>query len=167
MVQPNWWLLFVVALIPLAIGSIWYHPKVLGRAWMQSAEISEERATSGNMIKIFAFTYLFSLFATYLLTIFSIHQSALVQLFLGDPALEDTTSAMSQTVNEFMTTYGDRHRTWSHGVIHGMELALLLGLPFIGIHSLFERRSFKYIWIHVGYWVLCFAIMGAILCTFF
>ena len=102
MAQPNWWILLVVALIPLIIGSIWYHPKVLGKAWMKSAEITEERASSGNMLKIFGLTYLFSLFATYILTIFSVHQSALAQLFLGDPALEDATSALSQSVNDFM-----------------------------------------------------------------
>lgn len=51
MEQPNWWLIPVVALLPLVIGSIWYNPKVLGKAWMQAADISEERASSGNMIK--------------------------------------------------------------------------------------------------------------------
>ncbi len=167
MTQPNWWLLLIVALIPLIIGSIWYSPKVFGKAWMSSAEISEERASSGNMFKIFALSYLFSLFATYILALFSVHQSAIIQLFLGEAALEDPSSAMSIFINDFMSTYGDRHRSATHGIIHGIELSLLLGLPFIGMHSLFERRPFKYIMIHVGFWIVCFAIMGAILCSYF
>ena len=167
MEQPNWWLLFVTALIPLAIGSIWYNPRVLGNKWMSSADISAERAQSGNMLKIFGLSYLFCLFGSYILAIFSIHQSAIVQLFMGDPALEDATSAMSHSVSDFMNNYGDRHRSFGHGIIHGIELALMLGLTFIGVQSLFERRPFSYVMIHVGFWIVCFAIMGGILCAYF
>ena len=69
MEQPNLWILPVAAIIPLALGFIWYNPKVFGNAWMKAAEISEERAKSGNMLKIFGLTYLFSLFAAYVLNI--------------------------------------------------------------------------------------------------
>ena len=165
--QPNWWLILVVALIPLVIGFIWYNPKVFGNAWMRTAEIDEERAQSGNMLKIFGLTYLFSILAAYMLAMGSVHQSGIIQLFLGDPALEDPNSAISTFVNEFMTTYGDRHRSFSHGVIHGIETAVFYGLALIGINCLFERRPFKYALIHLGYWIVCFAIMGGLLCQFF
>lgn len=167
MEQPNWWLIPVVALLPLVIGSIWYNPKVFGNAWMKAADISEERASSGNMFKIFGLTYLFCILGTYILTISVVHQSAVFQLFMGEPSLSDPNSTFSVFMNDFMTTYGDRHRTFGHGVIHGIELALLLGLTFIGVPSLFERRPFKYTMLHVGYWTLCFGIMGGILCAYF
>ncbi len=167
MEQPNWWILVICAFIPLVTGAIWYNPAVFGKAWLSNAGITIEHARAGNKLKIFGFTYLFSLFAAYMLALFSVHQSSIIQLFLGDPALLDSTSAISQFVNEALTTYGDRHRTFSHGIIHGLELGLMLGLPMIGIHSLFERRSFKYILIHVGYWMITFAIMGAIICVYF
>lgn len=86
---------------------------------------------------------------------------------MGEPSLNDPNSAFSVFINDFMTNYGDRHRTFGHGIIHGIELSLLLGLTFIGVQSLFERRPFKYTMIHVGYWVVCFGIMGGILCAYF
>ena len=167
MEQPNWWLILVVAVIPLIIGLIWYNPVVFGKTWKRTAEISEEQANSGNAIKIYLFTYLFSILAAYILTMVSVHQSAIFQLFLGEPALQDSTTAIGSIVNDFMTAHGNRHRSFGHGVIHGVELALFLGLPFIGIHSLFERRPFKYVLIHVGFWMVCFGIMGGLVCAYF
>jgi len=165
--QPNWWLIPVVAVIPMIIGYIWYNQKLFGNAWMRAAEISEERAQSGNMIKIIGLSYLFCIFGTYILSLVCVHQAGIVQLFLGEAALKDPTSEMSVFINDFMSTYGDRHRTFGHGVIHGIEFALFIGLPFIGVHSLFERRPFKYVWIHLGYWIVSFAIMGGLLCAYF
>ena len=167
MEQPNLWILPVAAIIPLALGFIWYNPKVFGNAWMKAAEISEERAKSGNMLKIFGLTYLFSLFAAYVLTTLSVHQASLFGLFLGDPTLEVANSEINEFLSDFMATYGDRHRSFGHGIIHGLESGLLLGLPFIGINTLFERRPMKYMWIHVGFWMLCFALMGGIICCYF
>ena len=162
----NFWLLPLVAFIPLIIGSIWYNPKVFGNAWMKYAEISEERAQSGNMLKIFGLTYLFSLLGAYIVSPASVHQLSVTQLFFMDPAMADATSAMSQDMNAFLETYGDRHRTFGHGVIHGVEFALFTGLVMIGVPSLFERRPFKYTMIHTGYWMISFGLMGGILCAY-
>jgi hypothetical protein len=167
MEQPNWWLIPAVALIPLVVGSIWYNPKVFGNAWMRTAEISEERASSGNMAKILGLSYLFCLFGAYILSTTAVHQSAVMQLFFGDPAMNDPASSISVFLNDFMNTYGSRHRTFGHGLIHGMELALMLGLCLIGVNSMFERRPFKYVIIHVGFWMLSFGLMGGLLCQYF
>ncbi len=167
MEQPNFWILPVAAIIPLVLGFIWYNPKVFGNAWMKAAEISEERAKSGNMLKIFGLTYLFSLFAAYILSSLSVHQASLFGLFLGDPALEVANSEVNKFLSDFMATYGDRHRSFGHGVIHGLESGLFLGLPLIGFNTLFERRPMKYMWIHVGFWMLCFALMGGTICCCF
>jgi len=42
----------------------------------------------------------------------------------------------------------------------------MLALPIIAVSSLFERRSWKYIAIHGGYWVLSLGIMGGIISAF-
>ena len=167
MEQPNWWILLVAALIPLALGSVWYNPKVFGKLWMKSANITEEEAMSGNKLKIFGLTYLFSIFAAYMLSVLSVHQSAMFQLFFGDPAMEDPSSETVMYLTNFIETYGDVHRTFTHGIIHGMEAGLLMGLPLIGISALFERRPAKYTLIHVGFYMLCFALMGGVICTYF
>lgn len=167
MEQPNWWIFLLTALVPLVLGFIWYHEKVFGNVWMRTAEISEERAQSGNMIKIFGLTYVFSILACYILAMITVHQSAIFQLFFMDPAFNESGSQMLTDATEFMDKYGGRHRSFGHGVIHGMEAALLLGLTFIGIPALFERRPFKYTMIHVGFWMACFGIMGGIICQYF
>ncbi len=166
MVQPNWWLLFVVALIPIFIGRLWYN-HLFKSTWLSHADVSEDRANSVKLIKTLGIGYLFGFLAAYMLSLNAVHQVSVFQLFFGDPALQDTSSDIYKTVTEFMDKYGDRHRSLGHGVIHGVEMALLLGLPFIGIHSIYENRSFQYIFLHIGYWVVCFAIMGAILSAYF
>lgn len=167
MEQPNWWLILVVAFIPLVIGSIYYHPSVFGKSWMRTSEISEERAQSGNKIKIFGLAYLFCVLGAYILCMNSVHQNSVFQLFFGDPAMADASSSVSTFLSNFMDTYGDRHRSFGHGVIHGMEFALFVGLTLIGTHALFERRPFKYTMIHLGFWILNFGIMGGLLCAYF
>ena len=149
MVQPNWWLIPLVAFIPLIIGFIWYNPKVFGLAWLRSAEITEERAQSGNMLKIFGVTYLFSILAAYMLAMITVHQSGMVQLFLFDDIIKDSSSEAAKLLTSLMENYGDRHRTFGHGIIHGLEAGLFFGLPMIGISTLFERRPFKYAFIHI------------------
>ena len=164
--QFNFWLLPLVAFIPLIVGSIWYNPKVFGNAWMKSAEISEERTRTGNMLKIFGLTYLFSLLGAYIITPATVHQLSVTQLFFMDPAMSDVGSAISRDMSSFLDTYGERHRTFGHGVIHGVEFALFAGLVMLGVPALFERRPFKYTMIHVGFWMLCFGLMGGILCAY-
>lgn len=167
MEQANWLLIPAVAFIPLMLGSIWYSKKVFGNVWIQSAEISEERASSGNMVKVFGLSYLFCLLGAYILSTTAVHQSAVFQLFMMDVSLQDPSSTASVFLNDFMNTYGDRHRSFGHGLIHGMELALMLGLCLIGVNSMFERRPFKYVMIHVGFWMLSFGLMGGLLCQYF
>jgi len=162
----NFLIIPLAALVPLVVGAVWYNPAVFGKTWIKAAEISEERSTSGNMIKIFALTYLFSLFAAYLLSFATVHQLSVVQLFFMDPALADPSSEFSTFTADYMERFGSRHRSFGHGVIHGVENGLLFSLAMIGIPALFERRSWKYTLVHVGFWALCFGLMGGILCQF-
>ena len=126
-----------------------------------------ERAQTGNALKTYGLAYLYSFFGAYLLTMFAVHQTSIFQLFFGDPAMQDTSSAIYQAASNFMAEFGDRHRSFGHGVIHGIELSLLSVLTFLGVPSLFERRPFKYTMIHAGFWMVAFAIMGGILCAYF
>lgn len=162
----NFWLLPIVAFVPLIVGSFWYHPTILGNEWMKAAGITLEQTRAGNKFKTFGLAYLFSLLAAYILTFATVHQTSIVQLFFMDPAINNPTSEFSTFTAEYMKAYGERHRTFGHGVIHGIEIGLFLGLAMIGIPSLFEKRSFKYISIHVGFWVICCALMGGLLCAF-
>ena len=73
-----------------------------------------------------------------------------------------TKASPSYTV--FKAEYGMAFRTFRHGALHGFMTGLLFVCPIIGVNSLFEHRSWKYILVDAGYWILTLTIMGAILC---
>mgnify|MGYP001793796154 CR=1 FL=1 len=65
----------------------------------------------------------------------------------------------------FMADYGTAYRTFKHGMLHGFLAGLFLALPIIGTNALFEKRSWKYTLISGGFWIVCFSIMGGIICA--
>lgn len=162
----NFFIIPIAAFVPLIIGALWYSPTLFGKTWMRVSGVTEEQTKSGNMIKIFGLTYLFGLLASYVLSFAVVHQLSIVQLFFMDPSIQDPNSEFSLYAAEYLERWGTRHRSFGHGVIHGLENGLLFSLAMIGVPALFERRPWKYIWIHVGFWTVCFGIMGGILCQF-
>jgi hypothetical protein len=154
----------LAAIVPLLIGFIYYNPKVLGTAWMNASGLTEEKLKEANMGKIFGFTYLFAFMYAFVLFMFVVHQTDIYSLYAGDPNIRVEGSAVSNRVASLMLELGDNFRTFKHGAFHGVVIGLFTVLPVLGINSLFERKSFKYIFIHTGYWVITTALMGGILC---
>jgi hypothetical protein len=64
----------------------------------------------------------------------------------------------------FMSDYGTAFRTAKHGALHGFMTGLLFAFPMLAINGLFERKSWKYILIHAGYWTVSLTIIGALVC---
>jgi hypothetical protein len=158
--QFNWWVLFVAALIPLVIGFIWYHKAVFGNSWMKINGFTEETMQGANMFIIFGVTYVFGvLLASALMTIV-IHQMGFTSVFQGDETPES-----AAYIKNFLDTYGTRFRTFKHGALHGVLSSIFIVLPILGTIALFERKSFKYIAIHVGYWAITLGLMGGIICA--
>lgn len=54
----------------------------------------------------------------------------------------------------------------AHGMYHGAKHVGLFAFGAILINSLYEQRSFKFTLINGGYWVVLFAIIGAIMTAF-
>lgn len=162
-------LVFIAAaLVPLIFGAIWYNPNFgFGKAWLKASNITNKYARGANMPVIMGFMLLFSLMLTLSLTRSTIHQNAFESLFYGEPALSDANSETGKYIADFYEKYGEKHRSFKHGAIHGMLNGLFMALPFIASGALFERRGFKYIAIHAGYWTICCAIMGGIICAFY
>ncbi|HPH81947.1 MAG TPA: DUF1761 domain-containing protein, partial [Flavobacteriales bacterium] len=67
---------------------------------------------------------------------------------------------------DFMSKYGNTFHTFKHGVFHGVLAGIFFALPVLGINSLFDRKSFKYIAINAGFWIVTLALMGGIICQF-
>lgn len=159
----NIWVIFVAALIPLVTGAVWYNPKVFGTAWLKTSGLTEEEAASGNMAVIFGLSYVFGIFLAAMLLPVVIHQFSIASLMITEADFSVVGSESHTYYTEIMERLGDRNRAFSHGSFHGAFAGFLFALPIIGILSLFERRGFKYIAIHTGYWILTLALMGGVI----
>jgi hypothetical protein len=159
----NFPVLFGVALVPLFVGMIWYNPRVLGNAWMEACGFTEEqlKANSKPMWKTFIALYIFSLLATMVFMQLCIHQIGAYGMIGGGMA-EGTLPSFQA----FMTDYGNAFRTFKHGALHGGMAGFFMSLFMVGSGAMFEMRSWKYIFIHVGYLTICGIIMGGLLCQF-
>ena len=85
--------------------------------------------------------------------------------FSSDPDFNDANSEIRKYFDDFMSKYGDRHRSFGHGAIHGTFAGLFGALPILGTNALFERKGFKYIAVNVGYWIITLALMGGLMCA--
>ncbi len=155
----NIWAVVVAALVTLPIGFIWYNPKVFGTIWMRESGMTEEKAKGANMAKVFGLTILFSFMIAFMLPQIVIHQVGAMQLIGGD-----VTNALP-SYHAFINDYANHHRSFGHGVLHGAMTGIFLALPIVGINSLFERKSAKYIFINAGYFIVSLAVMGGIICA--
>ncbi|WP_369999176.1 DUF1761 domain-containing protein [Winogradskyella sp.] len=154
--ELNFLAIVVAAIVPLIVGAIWYNPKVFGTAWMKASGMTEEKMKGANMGIIFGVTLVLSVLLAFSVNGMVIHQVAASQLAFTNPDAE--------SYKAFMEEFGNMHRNYGHGALHGAIGALFFALPVLGINALFERKGWKYILVNVGFWVVTLAIMGAILC---
>jgi hypothetical protein len=166
MLKINFMVTIVAALVPLAVGFIWYNPKVLGTAWMHETGMTREKARSGNMAKTFGLTFVFSIMLALLLNVLVIHQFHLYSILINEPGINEPDSPIAQYLKAFMDQYGNNFRTFKHGMFHGSIAGLFIVFPAIAVNALFEMRSFKYIFINAGFWIVSMMLMGGIICQF-
>ena len=154
----NFIAVLVASLVTLLVGFVWYNPKVFGTAWMKETGMTEEKAQQGNMVKIFGLTIFYSFMISFLMPALTVHQMGALGMIGGDPSLAKPSYAA------FMADYGDAFRTFKHGALHGFFTGLFLALPITAINSLFEQKSWRYILINAGFWIVSLTIIGAIVC---
>ncbi|WP_415060531.1 DUF1761 domain-containing protein [Flavobacterium sp.] len=155
----NFYAILVAAISTLLVGFVWYGP-LFGKAWMAETGFTEEELKKGSMVKIFGLTFVFSLFLAMIMQVLCIHQFGPLGLIGGPDFIETAKPSYAA----FMADYGNAFRTYKHGALHGFMSGLFLALPLVAINGLFERKSWKYIFIHAGYWTVVMTIMGAIVC---
>lgn len=163
---PNFLIFLAAGLVPMVVGSIWYNPKVLGTAWMKAAEVSEEKMKGANMAVLFGLAYLFSVLVALSLYSITVHQSHLYSILVGEPGFGEEGSDIMKMLTGFMEQYGQNYRTFKHGAFHGVLAGILFALPILGTNALFERKGWKYILINAGYWIVCLALTGGVVCAF-
>ena len=151
--------LLTAAASTLAIGFIWYNPKVFGTTWMKESGMTEDKMKGANMAMIFGLSFVYAFLISFILQMLTIHQFGALGMVGGDPTIA------KPSYEAFMADYGSAFRTFKHGALHGFMTGLFLALPLIGTNALYERRSFKYVLITGGFWIVCFMIMGGIICA--
>lgn len=162
----NPWIFFLTALIPLAVGMVWYNKKVFGATWIVVSGVDEEKAKKANMLLVFGLTYLFSLFLSVALAGIVIHQMGVYSTLANEPGIKEPNSEIGIWYKSFMDKYGRNFRTFKHGAFHGFLTGILMALPILGVNALFEGKGFKYIAINVGFWTVCTTLMGGVICAF-
>jgi Protein of unknown function (DUF1761) len=156
--EMNFIAVLVAAASTLVVGAVWYSPMLFANVWMKESGLTEEQLKKGNMLKIFGLTFIFSIMIAMIMQVLTIHQFGPLGMIGGDP-----TQALP-SFNAFMADYGTAFRTFKHGALHGFMSGLFLAFPLIAINGLFEHKSWKYIFINAGYWMVSMTIMGAIVC---
>lgn len=156
----------IAALVPLVLGFIWYNPKVFGTAWMKACGFKKEDLEGRSMGKIFVLCYVFSFFLAFILNTFVIHQFGFFSSIMSTPGWEEAGTEVNNFAKEYKARFGTAYRTFGHGALHGTMMGLFIVLPVLGTNALFEKKGFHYIAVHVGYWTVCLAIMGGLLCQF-
>jgi len=157
--EINFLALLVAALSTMVVGFIWYNPKVFGTIWMKESGMTEEKMKGANMAMIFGLSFLYAFLISFILQMLVIHQFGALGMVGGDPTIAKPSYA------EFVADYGNAFRSFKHGALHGFMTGLFLALPLIGTNALYERRSFKYTLVTGGFWIVCFMVMGGIICA--
>ena len=166
MAQFNFLVLAVAAFIPLITGFVWYHPKVFGTTWQRVSDTSDEKIKNSNMVLIMGLTYFLGFMLAMALCSIVIHQFAIGSILANTAGVNDPNSVVGMWVKDFFNKYGNNFRTFKHGVLHGVISGFFIALPMVTINALFERKSFKYVAIHCGYWIITLALMGGTICQF-
>ncbi|MFZ1750780.1 MAG: DUF1761 domain-containing protein [Saprospiraceae bacterium] len=161
MITLNWFLILATGLVPLVVGALWYGP-VFGKAWMTAADMSEEKMKGANMTKIFGLSLVFGIMLAVGLTPIVIHQMGVFSTLLN-AGVDKEGSEVFLYFQDFMAKYGAEFRTFKHGAFHGLLTGIVIFLPIMATNALFERKSWKYILINVGYWAVTASIMGGII----
>ena len=66
LLDVNWLAVVLAALAGFVVGGLWYGP-VMGRRWMAAVGFTEEDVQGGNMVKLYGFTFLLALLASWTL----------------------------------------------------------------------------------------------------
>jgi hypothetical protein len=149
----------VAALSTLVVGFIWYNPKVFGTIWMRESGMTEEKMKGSNMAFIFGMSFFYAFLISTVINVLTVHQMGAFGMIGGDVINAKPSYAA------FMADYETAFRTFKHGALHGLLTGLFLVFPIIATNAMYERRSFKYTMVSSGFWIVCFMIMGGIICA--
>src|SRR5690349_15035367 len=116
MVKVNFLVTALAALVPIIIGSIWYNPKVFGKAWIKATGLTEEELRKANMVKVFGLTLLFSFMLAMVMNSIVIHQFHFLSILINEKGLNTPGTEANNYAMDFFNKYGNNFRTFKHGM---------------------------------------------------
>ena len=149
--------ILTAAFIPMALALVWYSPWLFGRTWLRVSGL--EAGTRPNPLTMFLML-LFGGMVSIILISLTIHQISVLSTLAGDESEE-----AKRFITDFMAKYGNNYRTMGHGALHGGITAVFFVLPIFGFLAILERRSWAYVGVHFGFWLLSLMLMGAFVCA--
>lgn len=126
--QLNWLAIVAATVVTFVVGFLWYNPKTFGAAWMQETGMTDEKAKSANMGKVFGASFVMSF----------------ILMFNMAMMFGTEINATEGALYGFLTGFG----------------FVTMG---IGVNAMYEQRSFRYVLINGGYWMVSLSISGYIL----
>ena len=106
----NFYAVLASTLVTLLVGFVWYNPKVFGTIWMKETGMTEEKAKTGNMAKIFGLTFVFAFLLAFMMPTLVIHQIGALQLAGGNEK--------DEAFLAYMQVHGHMFRSFGHGALH-------------------------------------------------
>ncbi|NUQ26519.1 MAG: DUF1761 domain-containing protein [Saprospiraceae bacterium] len=135
----NWLAVVVSAIVPMVVGFLYYHPKVLGGVWMKANGFTLESIGTGPKPILFGVALLLS--------------------FMLSLWMAANVTGPGQDV----APDGHSYATFGHGVVHGLIHSVMFLLPILGTQSVFEKRGWAWVFVNLGYWAVTLSVMGGIL----
>lgn len=151
----NFIAILVAALVPMVLGFIWYGPMLFQKAWMKESGVTEEKMKSGNMGVIFGISLIMAIILAFFTQFLVVHEMGVMGMTEGQ--------IDGETTQAFINEWAGKYRGFGHGALHGTFAGLMFVLPVMATNGLFERKSWKLIFINTGYWTVALAIMGSII----
>jgi len=115
---------------------------------------------------VFFLTYIFSCLVGFALISITIHQMGFQSALMNEEGFGKEGAEIMTYIADFVSKYGSNFRMFKHGALLGTLTGIMVALPILAINSLFERKSWKYIWINAGYWIISLMLMGGVICQF-
>jgi len=134
--------IIVAALVPNIIGAIYYGP-LFGKSWLSSLGMTTEDMKGRNEALIYG----------------SALGLSLIISFFINWVLQMGHKNVSEAGELIFASYN----TFPHGALHGMMLCMAFVMPVIVCLGLFQKSSAKNVLLNVGFWLVCYALMGGIL----
>ncbi len=142
MPEINFIAVVVAALVPNALGALYYGP-LLGKQWLTSLNFTAEDLKGRNEALIYG--------------------SALLLSFVMAFFLKFIIELIHKEVGQNGELVFGSFHTFGHGALHGAALAIGFVIPTIICLGLFQKAKGSNIIINCLFWLLCFSIMGGIL----